>query len=86
MNAREEIQNLLDTLTRQRDELRVKAHLAKLDAMEEWKGLEEKYAEVKVKAAEVGEVAEAAGKDVLAAAKVLGDEIAKGYKRIRDAL
>lgn len=83
MNAREDMQRLLDTLATQRDELIVQANLAKLEAREEWRELEGKLDELRGKAGQVAEVAGDAGQDVAAAARLLGEEIARGYDRLR---
>lgn len=79
----EEFKKLEEKLMQQRDELRVKMHLAKADAKDEWEELERKWAHAQVK---FGEVRHAAGEsmgDIHTATRLLGDEILKGYERIR---
>lgn len=83
MDPREELQKLLDNLATQRDELIVRAHLAKLEAQEEWRELEGKLAQLRAKAGQAAEVAGDAAQDVAAAAKLLGEEIARGYERLK---
>ncbi len=83
MQAREELQKLLDTLATQRDELVVRAHLAKLEAQEEWSELEGKLELLRAKAGQAADVAGDAAEDVAAAARLLGEEIARGYERLR---
>lgn len=83
MNAREDMQRLLDTLATQRDELIVQANLAKLEARDEWRELEGKLDELRGRAEQAADVAGDAGQDVAAAAKLLGEEIAHGYDRLR---
>ena len=83
MSPREELQKLLDALTTQRDELVVKAHLAKLEALDEWQGLESKLERLRGTAETVADTAGEAGRDVGAAAKLLGEEIARGYEKLR---
>jgi SMC interacting uncharacterized protein involved in chromosome segregation len=83
MEPREELQRLLDTLATQRDELVVRAHLAKLEAQEEWGELEGKLEQLRAKVGKVADVAGDAAEDVAAAAKLLGEEIARGYERLR---
>lgn len=83
MDTREEMQKLLDTLATQRDELIVRAHLAKLEAQEAWRELEGKLELLRTKASQASDVAEGAAEDVVAAAKLLGEEIARGYERLR---
>ena len=83
METREEMQKILDRLAQQRDELIVQAHLAKLDAMDEWKSMEGKLAQLRVKASQVGDIAEDSAKDIKIAAKQLADEIGRGYDKLR---
>lgn len=83
MNPREELQKLLDGLATQRDELIVQAHLARLEAEGEWGELEAKLDQLRAKAGQATDVAEDAAGDVAAAARLLGEEIAKGYERLR---
>lgn len=83
MKAREDMQSLLDRLATERDELIVRAHLAKLEAREEWQELEAKLDELRGKAGQAADVAGDAGQDVAAAARLLGEEIAHGYERLR---
>ena len=84
MDTREEIQKILDNLAQQRDELIVQAHLAKLEAMEEWESMEGKLTQLRTKAGLVGDSAEDTARNVKAAAKQLAEEIARGYDRIRN--
>ncbi len=83
MNARDEIQKLLDTLARQRDELMLRAHLAKADARDELDRMEAKWASLKAKADQARDVAEDAGKEIVAASRLLAEEIREGYERLR---
>ncbi|MHB1246368.1 MAG: hypothetical protein ACYCZH_07990 [Sulfuriferula sp.] len=83
MDVREEMQKILDSLAQQRDELIVQAHLAKLEAMDEWENMEGKLTQLRAKASQVSDSAEDSAKSVKVAAKQLADEIARGYDRIR---
>ena len=83
MEPREELQKLLDKLATQRDELAVRAHLAKLEAQEEWGELEGKLEALRAKVGQAADVAGDAAEDVAAAARLLGEEIARGYERLR---
>ncbi len=83
MDTREEMQKMLDGLAQQRDELIVQAHLAKLEAMEEWESMEGKLTQLRARASLVGDSAEDTARNVKTAAKQLADEIALGYDRIR---
>lgn len=83
MDAREEMQKMLDALSQQRDELIVQAHLAKLEAMEEWENLEGKLAQLRAKAARASDTAGDAAKNIEAAARLLAEEIGRGYDKLR---
>ncbi len=83
MQVTEELQKLIDGLATQRDELIVKAHLAKLEAQEEWRALEAKLDELRAKAKQAAEVAGEAAEDVRAAARLLAEEIGRGYERLK---
>jgi hypothetical protein len=83
MKAREDMKSLLDRLATERDELVVRAHLARLEAREEWQELEAKLDQLRGKAEQAADVAGDAGQDVAAAARLLGEEIAHGYERLR---
>lgn len=83
VDVREELKKLEDTLLQQRDELRLRMHLAKADAKDEWEDLERKWAEAQVKFDAVRQSAGASMEEIEAAARLLGDEIKNGYERIR---
>lgn len=83
MEPREELKRLVDTLATQRDELMLRAHLAKLEAQAEWGELEDKLEVLRAKAGQVADAAGDTAEDVAAAAKLLGEEIARGYERLK---
>jgi len=68
-------------LERMRDELRLKMHLASMDAKEEWNDLEQKWQSFSDRA-EMNKSAEGLG----AALGDLGDELKAAYQRLRKAL
>ena len=73
--------DLMKELETLRDEIRLKLHLASMDARDEWDKLETRWQEFRGKA-ELDETAEEVGE----AAGELFDELKKGYDRIRKAL
>ena len=81
-DIRKNIDELIETLRRERDELRVKLSLAKLEAGDEWEKLEHKFHKLESKAKEVGHVTAEASRDVGEAASLLGAEIRDGFKKI----
>jgi len=76
------IDEMIKNLKQERDELQVKLHLAKLDAGDEWEKIQAKLVKLEAKAKELGGVTAEASKDVGAAAKLLGEEIRDGFKKI----
>ena len=69
-------------LEQEAGELRVKVHLAKMDASDEWTELEEKLQHLRTKVKELGSVTAEASADIGAAAKLLGEEIRDGFKKL----
>ena len=80
------VDRMLEDLKQVRDELELQIHLAKADARDEWTELEKKWDHFRARAEVVGKAAEEAAGDVGEALEVLGDEIKKGYERIRKLL
>ena len=78
----ETIERIISDVKQERDEVKVRLHLAKLDASDEWSELERKLEKLENKTKELGGVTLEASQDVGAAAKLLGDEILNGFKSI----
>lgn len=81
-DTKDRIEKLVEELKQERDELRVRMNLAKLEATEEWHEIEQKIVKLEAKAKEVGNATAEASKDVGAAARLLGEEIRKGLKSV----
>jgi hypothetical protein len=81
-DAKARASEMIEELKKQRDELKVKLHLAKLEAGDEWEVLEAKLAKLESKARELGEATGEASQNVGAAMKLLGQEIKDGLKDI----
>ena len=76
------INAIIAELKQDRDELRLKYELAKLEANAEWIRAEEKLLKLEAKARELGNATAESSQDVAAAAKLLGEEIRDGFKNI----
>lgn len=76
------IEEMLDEIKQERDELQVRLHLAKLETSEEWQKLEAKLGKFESKVKQLGGVTAEASKDMGRAAKLLGEEIREGLKKI----
>lgn len=75
-------EKMIEELKQERDELKVKVHLAKLETSEEWEKLETKLSKLDDKARELGGATAEASRDMGAAFMLLGEEIRDGFKRI----
>jgi uncharacterized coiled-coil protein SlyX len=81
-NPGERINKLLAEVRKEADELRVQIHLAKLELGDEWVKIESRLEKLEAKAHEVGKTTTEASEDVWKTAKLLGEEIRKGFKSI----
>lgn len=81
-------QEIVTDLERQRDELKVRLHLARAEARDEWDRLklDEKIATLRQRADAAGVEARDAMKDIGKAAESLADEIREGLDRVRKTL
>jgi len=86
VDLRSKWQDILSDLERQRDELKLKLHLAKADTRDEWARIDEKLAQLRLRAEAAGTEARDAMKDVGIAADRLADEIRQGLDRVRKTL
>jgi hypothetical protein len=82
----EKLKEIMARLEQERDELKLKFGLAKLEAREEWKDLEAKMETVRGRMKVLGEGAREAGGDVAAAASVLAGEIKEGFAKLRNLM
>ena len=83
---REKMREMLEKLEQERDELRVRLHLGKAEAKEEWDKLDGRIAELRGRLDRAGDEAGDDLEDVGADAKLLGDEIRLGFDRVRKML
>ena len=74
--------DMVEALSRERDELQLKLKLAKLELLEQWEPLEDKWVSLEARLRAIGDTSGEAGKEVLAATKLLLDEIGDAYKQI----
>lgn len=83
---RERLREMLEKLEQERDALKVRAHLGKAEARDEWEKMEGRIAELRSRVDRAGDEAGDVMEDVGAAAKLLGEEIREGLTRIRKSL
>ncbi len=85
-DIKESIEKLTEDLKRERDEIQLKLHLGKEELEDEWEELEKKMQQLEVKAKGVQGAAVDASEDIISAARLLGDELKKGYNKVRKKL
>ncbi len=86
MNIKEEFEKMTESLKKQRDELAVKAHLAEMEAKDEWEKAEKQWDKFSAKANEIFDETVETSEEVVAAAKVIGEELKEAYQRIKARL
>ncbi|MGI9213535.1 MAG: hypothetical protein ACR2HF_13770 [Methylococcaceae bacterium] len=86
MNIMSELEKFRDGLEQQRDELRVQAGLAKLEARDEWEKTEVKLEAFKNLLSQLSHEAHEAGDEVWTGVQTLGEDIKMAYERIRKSL
>ena len=85
-DIKESIEQLTADLKRERDQIQLKLHLGKEELEDEWEELENKLQQLEVKTKSIREAASEASEDIISAAKLLGEELKKGYKKVRKKL
>src|SRR5436309_2026962 len=83
---RSALQRELEVVTRARDELRVRIHLAKADARDEWKKLEATWQRVQDEVRRASEQGKSPVREMGTAVRTLMDELKQSYARIREQL
>jgi SMC interacting uncharacterized protein involved in chromosome segregation len=86
MSIREKLEGELKSLQTTRDELRVRLHLGKLDAQEQWEQIEKQWQHVEAKLKVAGEAGREVAGDIGEAASLTIGEIKEGYAKLRKLL
>ena len=81
--AGDRLHELFEKVRAVRDEARVQANLAKKDAEDEWKELEERWQKAKVERERVGKIVGDTAKGARSAAELALEELRKGYEKLR---
>jgi len=82
----DKMNELWETVKTQRDELRVRMHLGRADAKDEWQEMEEKWESAQDKIEEVLRDTGASAKEIEGVLRIIGEEIGSAYGRIKDRL
>jgi transcription elongation GreA/GreB family factor len=90
MSWNDRLQELITALEQERDELRLKVHLASRDARDEFEALEARLDELRARLGDATSEARGTATDVGGVvgetARKLADDLRDGYRRIRDQL
>ncbi|WP_031432489.1 hypothetical protein [Methylomarinum vadi] len=86
MSLQDDIQEMMESLKKQRDEIALKVHLASLEAKDEWEKAEKNWDKFSVKAGEIYDDAVETTEEMVDGAKVIGEELAQAYRRIKQRL
>jgi hypothetical protein len=84
--SNEKLQKILQQLETERDELKLKLGLAKLEARDEWQEVEGKMEALRGRLKVAGGEAREVSGDVASAARSLAGEIKEGFARVRKLL
>ena len=81
-----DIDEIIKTLKQQGDEIKLQLHLAKAEVRDEWPILEKKLEVLKSKAETIRHEAGEASEDIIAATRLVADEVKHGFERLRKLL
>ena len=80
------LERLVKSLKQERDELKLKMHLASMDAKNEYERLSRKYDEMSEQIDPVKGAVEESAEGVFAALGLVADELKVGFQRVRKAI
>lgn len=86
MDVREEFDRLVDRLKTERDELKLKMHLASMEVRQEFEDAEKTWDHLKDKASAIADEALETSDDYVGKARIVGDELKEAYRRIAGRL
>lgn len=86
MELQKEFDKLVQKVKQERDQVKLKIHLASMDAKKEYEEAEKKWGQVKVKASEIADDTIETSEEVIAKAKIVGEELKETYHRISKRL
>lgn len=86
MDMKEEFARLVEKLKMERDEIKLKLHLASMDARKEFEATEKQWSQLKIKASEIADDAMETSEELIAKSKIVGEELKETYRRISKRL
>ena len=82
MEMKEELNKMVAKLKTERDEIKLKIHLASMDVKEEFEEAEKKWFQVKVTVSDIAGDAVETSEEFIAKTKIVGEELKETYNRI----
>jgi len=86
MSLKNEFESLLGNLEAVREELRLKLHLASMEAKDEFEEAEKQWQLIKSKASEIADDSVETSEEYIAKAKIVGEELKEAYQRVAKRL
>ncbi len=85
-DERSTFEELMESLRRERDELKLQMHLAGMEAKDEYERLTDKVDELSKQYEPVTDAVDEAAQNVLSALKLAGEEMLNGFHLVRKAI
>ncbi len=82
MSLKKDFEDLLGKLKVQREEAKLKIHLASMDAKDEFEEAEKKWVQVKAKAVDIADDTKEVSEEFIAKAKIVGEELKDAYHEL----
>ena len=86
MKVKEEVTNIVDKLKTERDELKLKMHLATKDAKVEFDAAEKKWQQMKAQVSDINSNVVETSNELVSDVKIIGEELKETYIRITKRL
>ena len=86
MSVSETFEEMIKELETTRDEIKLQAHLLKMETQDDWDAMEKKWGELSTTLKSVNSTGQEAASNIGAAAELLANEIKSGYEKIKSKL
>ena len=86
MEIKVEIDNMINKLKTERDDLKLKMHLASMDAKQEFEEAEKKWIQLKAKTTDITSGVAETSDELMTNVKIVGEELKETYHRIKTRL
>lgn len=86
MSMKEDFEQLMEKLKYERDEVKLKMHLASMDAKDEFEKAEKKWTHIRSEAADIADDTKETSEELISKAKIVGEELKDTYHRIAKRL